>query len=297
MQMAARDHAQGKGWIPPRTSRLSDGDFRRISDLVTTTCGIKLPDSKRAMIESRLQRRLRQLSLDSYGQYCDYLFGAVGKRDEFVHLVDAVTTNTTSFFREPQHFKHLRERVLEPLRSARERNRVFRIWSAACSSGEEPYTMAMVLAEFAREVHWFQYQVTATDVSMGILRQAARGVYSEDRASAIPQALRQRYLMRSKDRSQGLVRVAPELRAKVGFRMLNFMRDAWEEPGEQDVIFCRNVMIYFDKDTRYSILGKLCAKLAEGGHLFIGHSESLAGLALPVEQVAPTIYRKRSARV
>ena len=279
-------------YMPLRACTLSERDFRRISHLVTSTCGIKLSQSKRAMVESRLQRRLRELSLCSYEEYCTYLFSEAGQRDEFVHLVDAVTTNTTSFFREPQHFKYLRETVLEQWRQSHDRNRVCKVWSAACSSGEEPYTLAMVLAEFAREVHWFQYRVTATDVSPGILRKAAGGVYTEERAEGIPTPLKHRYAMRSKDRAKALVRIVPELRSNIDFRLLNFMWDSWGDLGAHDVIFCRNVLIYFNKETQFSILDKLCSRLRPGGHLFIGHSESLAGLTLPVAQVAPTIYRK-----
>lgn len=291
--MTAHNGAAKDGYAPLRSCRLSQRDFRKISNLVTSTCGIKLSDSKRAMMESRLQRRLRELSLCSYDEYCDYLFSETGQREEFVHLVDAVTTNTTSFFREPQHFDYLKESVLAPLKNACDRNRVFKVWSAACSSGEEPYTLSMVLAEFAREVPWFQYRVTATDVSPGILRKAASGIYTEDRASSIPQQLKFRYAMRSKDRSKKLVRIVPELRSNIDFRILNFMWDQWIELDAQDVIFCRNVLIYFNKDTQFSILDKLCARLRPGGHLFIGHSESLAGMALPVMQVAPTIYQKQ----
>ncbi len=275
--------------FPERRPALSDKEFRRFAEFIHCECGIKLPPSKKTMLEARLQKRLRILGMADFTAYADQLFSPGGMERELIHLIDAVTTNTTDFFREPRHFEYMDD-VLLPQWRAAQKGREFRVWSAGCSLGMEPYTLSMVLSEFASRFPDFRFSIMATDISTQVLEKAARGVYTEDQVRAVPETLKRKYFLRSKDRARGLVRVAPELRSTVTFRRLNFMED-FGVKDKLDVVFCRNVIIYFDKATQETLLRRLTDCLLRGGHLFIGHSESLAGMALPVAQAAPTIYR------
>jgi chemotaxis protein methyltransferase CheR len=274
---------------PERRPFLTDKEFKRFAEFIHTECGIKLPPSKKTMLEARLQKRLRILGLNDFSIYAEQLFSPGGMERELIHLIDAVTTNTTDFFREPRHFEYMDDVLLPQWRSGNQ-GREFRIWSAGCSLGMEPYTLSIVLSEFATRCPDFRFSIMATDISTQVLEKAARGVYTEDQVRAVPDSLKRKYFLRSKDRSRGLVRVAPELRRTVTFRRLNFMEDFGVKE-KMDVVFCRNVIIYFDKSTQENLLRRLTDCLRSGGHLFIGHSESLAGMALPVQQTAPTIYR------
>jgi chemotaxis protein methyltransferase CheR len=289
MARAAQTAGRAGGDFSERRPALSDKDFSRFAEFIHTECGIKLPPSKKTMLEARLQKRLRILGLDDFRAYTEQLFRSGGMERELIHLIDAVTTNTTDFFREPRHFEYLDDVLLPQWRAANQ-GKEFRVWSAGCSLGMEPYTLSIVLSEFASRFPDFRFSIMATDISTQVLEKASRGVYTEDQVRAVPESFKRKYFLRSKDRSRGLVRVAPELRRTVTFRRMNFM----EEFGVKerlDVVFCRNVIIYFDKPTQENLLRRLTSCLHRGGHLFIGHSESLAGLALPVQQAAPTIYR------
>jgi chemotaxis protein methyltransferase CheR len=273
---------------------LSNRDFARMSRLIYDECGIKMPDVKRTMLEARLGRRLRSLGLHSFGEYCDYLFSREGMECELVIMIDLVTTNKTDFFREPQHFDHMLLKVLPDWASNGNDlpERKFKVWSAGCSTGEEPYTLAMVLNEFALEFPGFDYSVLATDISTRVLETAMRGVYEEEKIEPVPQPLKRKYLLRSKERASGLVRIAPEIRAKVRFRRLNFMDADFGITDKFDIIFCRNVVIYFDRPTQERLLNKFCGHLATGGYVFMGHSETLNGLDVPLAMTHPTVYRK-----
>lgn len=270
-------------------ARMNDRIFDRFSEFIKAELGIKMPASKKTLLEARLQKRLRELCMTSHEEYCDYLFSPQGMEEELVNLVDVVTTNTTDFFREPKHFELLMGVVLPKLaaRGARKVN----VWSAGCSSGEEPYTLSMVLSEFARQTSGFTFNILATDISTQVLRMAVRAVYPETKIGPIPAEYRKRYLLRSKDRTRRLVRIGPEARSHVRFRRLNFMEE-FSFDDQLDIIFCRNVVIYFDRQTQEKLFSRFCRKLVTGGYLFIGHSESLAGMNLPLEPVAPTVYRK-----
>lgn len=272
-------------------ARMSDRTFERFSEFIKTELGIKMPASKKTLLEARLQKRLRELCMSSHEEYCEYLFSQQGMELEMVNLVDVVTTNTTDFFREPKHFDLLLSRVLPDLFSRGGSGRNVNIWSAGCSSGEEPYTLAMVLSEFARLNPGFTFSILATDISTQVLRMAVRAIYPEAKIGPIPQEYRKRYLLRSKDKTRRLVRIGPEARSHVRFRRLNFMEEFSFE-GQLDIIFCRNVVIYFDRPTQQRLFSRFCRKLTPGGYLFIGHSESLAGMDLPLEAVAPTVYRR-----
>ena len=266
-------------------------DFARFGEFIHAECGIKMPPGKKTMLEARLQKRLRALGLDDYGSYCEYLFSTAGMETEIVHLLDVVTTNTTDFFREPRHFELLLHTLLPRWSIRHGGSRVFRIWSAFCSTGEEPYTMAMVLSDFASRTQGFTFSILGTDISTRVLEHARRAIYSTDKIKPVSESYRKRFLLRSKDRSRELVRIAPEVRRLVDFKRLNFMESiSLETP--MDMIFCRNVMIYFERATQEELLRKLCTNLRLGGHLFIGHSESLTGLTLPLKQIAPTVYER-----
>lgn len=275
-----------------RAPRLSAGDFARLSRFIYEECGIKMPATKKTMLEARLHKRLRALGMRSFSDYCAFLFGNSGG-DEQVRMIDLATTNKTDFFREADHFAFLVQRALpEWLRSARGGAGRLTVWSAGCSSGEEPYTLSMVLGEFAAGVAGFDYRVIATDICTEVLEKARLAVYREERAAPVPLHLKRKYLLRSRERSEGLVRVVPELREKVRFRRLNLMADDFGMEERVDIIFCRNVVIYFDRPTQERLLNRFCDQLCAGGYLFMGHSETLNGLDVPLTQVYPTVYRK-----
>ncbi len=269
---------------------MTDHELKEFSEFIYAELGIKITQAKKTMLQARLQRRLRTLDMTSYGQYLDYLRSLKGLEVELPQMVDAVTTNTTSFFREPKHFEFLSSTILPEWRK-RNPNRVFSVWNAGCSSGEEPYSTAMVLLDHSERVAPLRFTIVATDISTDILNKAARAVYEDEKIGTIPVDFRRKYLLRSKDRTKRLVRIAPEVRAKVSFRRLNFMDD-FQFRERMDLIFCRNVMIYFDKKTQHELVQKFCDHLDPGGHLFIGHSESLSGTGLPLKQLAPATYQR-----
>lgn len=270
--------------------QLSARDFARFSEFIHTECGIKMPPSKKTMLEARLQKRLRALALPDYSHYCAYFFSKEGMATELPHLLDVVTTNTTDFFREPNHFELLSRNVL-PRWLSRHQGRELAVWSAGCSTGEEPYSLAIVLSEFQLQQPEFRFSILATDISTRVLEHASRAVYAEEKLEKVPKQLHKLHFLRSKDRSRRLVRVAPEVRRLVSFQRLNFMEE-FSFKNRMDIIFCRNVMIYFDRPTQERLLGKFCSHLHQGGHIFIGHSESLTGMQLPLRQLAPTVYER-----
>jgi len=273
---------------------LSQELFLRLSDFIYRESGIKMPLTKKTMLEARLQKRLRSMGLTSYDEYCSYLFSPEGIANELVHMIDVVTTNKTDFFREAQHFEYLIEHVLPSLVQSRGAGirRPFMAWSAACSSGEEPYTLAMVLDQFSRRARGFTFQVLGTDISTRVLETARDGIYHEERIEQIPLELRSSYFMKSRDRSRKLVRVVPELRAHVKFRRLNFMEDDFGMREKMDVVFCRNVLIYFDRPTQEAVINRICGHLHSGGYLFTGHSETINGMKVPLTPVANTVSRR-----
>jgi chemotaxis protein methyltransferase CheR len=248
------------------------------------------------MLELRIKRRLRSLELDSYTQYCEYLFGHLGQRDELVHLIDVVTTNKTDFFREPAHFDYLTEKALPTLMAGNRNGRDLLIWSAGCSTGEEPYTLAIVLSEYAASHPGFRFKVLATDVSNTVLEKAHLGVFSADVVRPVAAELRKKYFLRSRDPDSNRMRVVPELRKLVEFRRLNFKEADFGMAEKADAIFCRNVLIYFDRPTQEQILQKLARHLVADGYMFVGHAEALHDMDLPLEPIAPATYRKVDGR-
>jgi chemotaxis protein methyltransferase CheR len=270
--------------------RISSRNFKRLSNYIFEYSGIKMPEAKMTMLEGRLRRRLRATGISSFDAYCTYIFDQGGLDEEALHLIDAVTTNKTDFFREPNHFDYLRDKVLPAFDTKGVRN--LRVWSSACSVGAEPYTLAMVIADYLEKRSGMDYRILATDLSTDVLQKARRGVYPQDMLEPVPRAMAARYVMASRNKDRGEVRISPKLRSHVGFGRLNLMDTSYQVGEPMHVIFCRNVLIYFDKKTQQEVLRKLCDCLAVGGYLFIGHSESIAGMNLPVRQLANTVFRK-----
>jgi len=269
---------------------MSNADFNRLSAFILQEFGIKLPPAKKTMLQGRLQKRLRALSISTFKDYIDYIFSEEGKQQELIHMIDVVTTNKTDFFRENNHFEYLRDYMLPEFMRKTHGREIFKIWSAGCSSGEEPYTMAIVLQEFAKANPGFQYSIYATDISTQVLSKAASAVYPIERVNVIPLALKKKYLLKSKDKSKPNVRIVQELRKKVVFQRLNFMDNYYNIDKKFDAVFCRNVLIYFDKETQERVIGRQLNHLKSGGYYFLGHSESIMNMKLPLNQIRPTIF-------
>lgn len=270
---------------------LSSSDFQRLGRFINSYSGIKMPPSKRTMVEGRLRRRIHALGFTDFHRYCDFLFRDGGLDDEAAHIIDAVTTNKTEFFREPDHFRYLVETAIPARLAAAGGGATLKLWSAACATGAEAYTLAMLMDDFRSQRH-LDYTVVATDLCSEVLAKAQQAIYPPEIVAGVPARLQHRYLMRSRDRAHPAVRVVPELRQKVRFGRLNLTDEDYPVDGDFDVIFCRNVLIYFEKSLQELVLSRLCAHLAPGGYLFIGHSETVTGFSLPVRQAAPTIFVK-----
>lgn len=286
--------AAGRHALPAAEGELSREQFARLSTLIEARCGIRMPPGKKVMLERRLRKRLRALDLDDFGAYCARVLG--GDEEELVHMVDEVTTNKTDFFREPVHFDYLTRTALPGFAARGDgAGEPLRVWSAACSTGEEPWTLAMVLAEFTARQPGFRWQILATDICTEVLAHARSATYAEERVAPVPQALRQKYLLRRKDGTP-VVRIVPGLRERVRFRRQNLLAPDLERAGPHEVIFCRNVLIYFQKQVQQSVLQRFVRCLVPGGLLVLGHSETINGHDLPLVQVAPTVYRKPEAR-
>jgi chemotaxis protein methyltransferase CheR len=271
--------------------RISKRNFDKLSRFIYDYSGIKMPPSKLTMLEGRLRRRLRATNHSTFDDYCDFLFDEGGLDQETVYLIDVVTTNKTDFFREAKHFEYMQMTALPALVSSGVRK--IRTWSSACSTGAEPYTMAMVLSEFVEENAGLSYSVLATDLSTDVLQTARRGIYAQDLVQPVPYDLQRKYVMTAKQPGRRDVRIAPSLRSKVGFARMNLMDDKYPVGEPMQIIFCRNVLIYFDKPTQQSVLTRLCDCLADGGYMFIGHSESITGFDLPLKQVSNTVFQKK----
>ena len=270
--------------------RLSRRNFEALSRYIYDYSGIKMPESKITMLEGRLRRRLRATGIGSLDAYCEFLFKKDGMASESTYLIDAVTTNKTDFFREPKHFEFMQRTGLRDMVNAGHRR--LRIWSSACSTGAEPYTIAMVLQEFVEANREIDYSILATDLSTEVLQAAKRGMYQRDMVMPVPASMQQKYVMLPRDKTRGDIRIHPKLRSKVGFARMNLMDASYPVGDPMHMIFCRNVLIYFDKPTQAKVLSRLCECLVPGGYLFVGHSESVTGIPLPVKQVANTVFRK-----
>jgi len=267
---------------------LTDAELKKFVTLIYDECGIALSLAKKSMLSARLGRRLRALNMSSFKEYYTFLTETLGKNDELVHMLDVVTTNTTHFFRESNHFRYLSTEVLPQLSASTD---ALRIWSAGCSSGEEPYTLAMVLSDYYSQNHG-DFSILATDISTNVLKKAQTAVYTDEDVDGISPVYKNRYLMRGKGDQAGKWRIIPELRNRIKFHRLNFMDEYYGIDDQFDIIFCRNVIIYFDWQTKARLIDKFYDHLVPGGYLFIGHSETLNGMNDKFKAVAPTVYRK-----
>lgn len=273
---------------------LSVLDFQRIARLIEGEAGIKLPPGKRLMLEGRLRKRMRALGHADFATYCNVLFKQNGLEGELTYLINAVTTNKTDFFREPEHFNYLVGHIVPCLVTARgEPQPLIKVWSAASSTGAEAYTLAMVLNDLVAQRNDFRFAILATDISTSVLAQGRRAVYPVEMIAPVPPAMQAHYLMHGRRPGpRREVRIAPELRRLVRFAHLNLMDASYPFDRDVDVIFLRNVLIYFERRDQEAVVTRLVGHLRAGGFLILGHSESMIGTNLAMRQVAPAIFQK-----
>jgi chemotaxis protein methyltransferase CheR len=270
---------------------LSDRDYDFLCRLIYERSRIHLGPDKRVLVTSRLAKRLRHHGLDSYSEYCDLLRSPQGEA-ELQFLIDRISTNHTHFFREIKHFDFMRDTVIPKWQAETRRTDPFRIWSSASSTGEEAYSIAIHLAENFAPAASNRWQIEGTDISTRVLEVAQRGVYEADRLTSIPPDVLRRYFQRGVQEWSGHMRVKDDLRRHVNFQHLNLLDGNYPFSRPFDLIFCRNVMIYFDRPTQETLVRLLAEKLVPGGHLLVGHSESLSGVKHTLKLVRPAIYLK-----
>ena len=276
--------------MPESVLQLSDRHFRTIAKFIETQVGIKLPANKRLMLEGRLHKRVRALNYSDLNEYVDNLFQGDHFEHELTHLIDVVTTNKTDFFREPAHFTFMKE-IAVPSLLRHHGRRGLKVWSAASSAGMEAYTAAMVLDDMTRTGSRFQFRILGTDISTAVLRLAKTAIYTRDVLTPVPPAFFKRYFLRPRDQSSDEVRIVPELRRLTHFMRMNLMDASYPVDRDVDIIFCRNVLIYFDKETQRKVVEQLCSHLRPGGFMMVGHSESMVHSLVPgLRQVRPTIF-------
>ena len=271
---------------------LEDKEYAKLSSYIMDHYGIKLPAHKKTLLQCRLQKRLKALQQTSFREYVDYVFSAKGQLEEISNMIDAVSTNKTDFFREPAHFDFLLNQGIKKYLIGSGKNQIS-IWSAGCSSGEEPYTIAMIMKEFGAGEPGFNFSILATDIADSVLERAIKGIYNEDKASIIPTDFKRKYLLKGKNTQQYNVKISQELRNKIDFGKFNLLTKDFAHLGKFDMIFCRNVLIYFEREIQFGILQRFCNQLNKGGYLFLGHSESITGFSLPLEQIKPTLFLKK----
>lgn len=275
-----------------REFSFTDAHFSRIRRFVTAHTGIVLTDAKKDMVYSRLARRIRSHYAGSFDAFCQAIEDGEAAEHEF--LVNAITTNLTAFFRENHHFEYLRDRLIPELIRDKQQSRKLRIWSAGCSTGEEAYSLAMILSETIADIDNWDIKILATDLDANVLEHARQGVYSQERITELDEARQKRWFKQGKGDNAGLVKVKPALQHLIAFKRLNLLHE-WPMTGPFDVIFCRNVVIYFDKQTQSDLFERYANILSPGGHLFIGHSESLYKVTDRFTALGHTVYRQRPA--
>lgn len=271
---------------------LAERLFQQFSHLVYNECGIRLHEGKKALLQARLNKRLRATGIPSYEEYYSFITSN-GNSHEMIHFLDCVSTNLTHFFREPQHFEYLEDVVLPEIILKKQKNKSnrLRIWCAACSTGEEAYGLGMSVLSRLDDPKKWDFRILATDISTRVLEAAARGIYTAEKIKEVPPQLRQlHFSKRSKRDRDAQYEVSDELKKIISFRRLN-LNGSYPFKGPFDCIFCRNVMIYFDKKTQENLVNRLAARLSAGGYLFVGHSESLTGLVHPLTYVKPAVYK------
>jgi chemotaxis protein methyltransferase CheR len=265
---------------------LSVSEFMQIRDLLYKICGIDMPAGKEGLVKARLAKRLKHLQLESFADYISYL-----KTDQSSHelgvMVDELTTNKTNFYREATHFEFLAEQILPDLQQRKK----MRIWCAACSTGEEPYTLSMQVHDSVTNIDQVDVRILATDISPTVLKKAQAGLYEQNQMDGVGVEQKRKYFTEDENNGQMIYRVRDRVSSMITFARLNLMHP-WPMQGPFDAVFCRNVMIYFDRDTRESLINRFYEKLRPGGYLFVGHSESLSSLAHDFTYVQPAIYMK-----
>lgn len=276
----------------PPTEAVSSAVMDSFRTHVQKTTGISLQPSKAAMIHQRLRRRVIECGFETTDDYLKHLMSSSGAKTEMVHAVDLITTNTTSFFREPQHFDFMTKTMLPELAARNGRRRV-KVWSAAASEGAEAYTAAMIMAEAQRRGLSFDYAILGTDISTRILEKAERAIFSADQVAGIDPDLMARYFMRSSDpQFAGMARIVPELRRKVRFGSMNLMAKDYPIDRDINAVFLRNVLIYFDSEDQRRVVDNVAKHIATGGYLFVGHSESMIVDNPSLKQVIPAVFQK-----
>lgn len=270
---------------------VTDREFRQFTAFVYRHTGIALNDTKRPLVCSRLSKRLRHFGYVRLGEYYDHLTDRDPAGEELVQMVNALTTNKTEFFREAHHFALLRTDIVEPCATVNGPGRL-RVWSAGCSSGEEAYSIAFTVLDGLPDAADRDVRILASDIDTDVLARATRGVYPANRVAGVPTLLRERYLVRGRGRSEGLVRVRPEVTRLVTFRRINLRDESWPIRVTFDAIFCRNVLIYFDRALQRRVVRRLVEYLKPGGYLFLGHSESLLGMGPRLRSVGKTVYQR-----
>ena len=273
---------------------LKEKQLQRVADYIGREVGIQLPPSKKKLVEGRLRKRLIALGFKDFESYLNYTLDTPDGELEKLQLVDVITTNKTNFYREYDHFNYLEKTAIFELEKMKDKSsrQELHFWSAGCSSGEEAFTLSIVLNEIAENNKKILFNIIATDISQSCLQKASRAIYTENQIEVVPIALRKKYFLRSKNKKEELVQMGEELRRVIKFMSLNLMDKQFSLAVDMDVIFCRNVMIYFNDRIREELVGKFEKQLVDGGYLFVGHSESLNGIKTSLKQVAPMVYRK-----
>ncbi len=271
--------------------QLTEAEFKRIQVFMLDNLGIKLSPIKIVMVNSRLIKRLKNTGIGNFKDYLDYALSSEGKKSgEFECMIDELTTHKTEFFRENDHFNFLRDKVL-PNFNCDLRN-PFKIWSAGCSTGEEPYTLAIVLTEHQLKNQGFDFTIYATDVSNASVMKAFRAIYNKDTVKGVDNNLVKKYFLAGKDENENKIRVVKNLREKVHFSILNLVDDYFFQSNSLDVVFCRNTLIYFDDVSKREVVSKLIDKVKPGGYLFVGLSETVTQYSTSIKQVSPSVYMK-----
>ncbi len=277
---------------------ITNDELHLFQDLVRREAGISLADSKRQLLVARLSRRLRALGLRTFTEYHAYLMHPEHGGEERLRMLDCITTNKTDFFREKHHFDYLRDTVLPQIarRASHGGLKRLRIWSAACSTGEEPYSIAITLQDAIGKAGGWDVRILASDLDTTVLATAERGIYATERVQGLPEAMKHAHFLRGKGSSDGFVRVRPELQKMITFRRINLIEPTWPIRSEFDVIFCRNVVIYFNRDTQKTLFSRMARQIHPEGYLFVGHSENLFWMRDVFEVVQPTIYSPAAPR-
>ncbi|MDQ8186453.1 protein-glutamate O-methyltransferase CheR [Pelagicoccus sp. SDUM812002] len=271
--------------------KITDQDYSFIRDLIYKETRINLGDSKRELVSARLGKRLRANDMGSYTDYCQMLQSKPNS-GELYHLIDAISTNHTFFFREINHFNYLNSHILPSFVNGQlGAGKELKIWSCACSTGEEPYSLAIALEEFLGKSQGHDWSIQCSDISNRVLDFASKGIYDRDRLKNVKDEWLKRYFQKGEKQMDGYFRVRPEISRKLNFQRLNLFAPQFPWNQKFQVIFCRNVMIYFDRETQQELVGRLARHLVPGGYLLIGHAESLAGIRHPYTSIKPAIYQ------